>query len=102
MTFDQFSTSLSQPQPPAGLPPVLQALWHDANNQWEAAHDLAQSREGTPACDRLHAYLHRKEGDAFNAGYWYRRAGTPVFTRSLADEWQVLVDQQLSQMKEST
>jgi len=101
MTFNQFNGSLSQPQPPANLPPVLLALWHDANNNWGAAHDVAQSREGTPDYDRLHAYLHRKEGDTFNAGYWYRRTGTPVFAGSLADEWQTLVRQQLSQMEES-
>ena len=95
MTHNEFTSSLSQPQPPANLPPVLLALWHDANNNWEAAHDVAQRQEGLPDYDRLHAYLHRKEGDAFNAGYWYRRAKTPVFTGSLSDEWQTLVDQQL-------
>ncbi|MBA2303873.1 MAG: hypothetical protein H0W08_14740 [Acidobacteria bacterium] len=33
-----------------------------------------------------HAYLHRKEDDAANAGYWYRRAG---HTREgpLHEEW---------------
>lgn len=98
MTFDQFKSSMSQPEPPAHFRPVLQALWHDANGNWKAAHDVAQSREGTPDYDRLHAYLHRKEGDAFNAGYWYRRAGTSVFAGSLAEEWQVLVNQQLPQI----
>jgi hypothetical protein len=28
----------------------------------------------------VHACLHRIEGDADNAGYWYRRAGKPVAT----------------------
>lgn len=95
MTLDQFTATLSEPQPPADWPPVLRALWHDANEQWEAAHTIAQSREGTPAYDRLHAYLHRKEGDRFNANYWYRRAGTPFFEGSLADEWQALAQQHL-------
>jgi hypothetical protein len=26
----------------------------------------------------VHAYLHRKEGDLGNAGYWYNRAGQPT------------------------
>jgi hypothetical protein len=26
----------------------------------------------------VHAWLHRIEGDAANAAYWYRRAGKPV------------------------
>lgn len=93
MTVDQFMASLSQPQPPANFHPVLQGLWYDAKNDWEAAHAIAQSREGTQAYDRLHAYLHRKEGDRFNANYWYRRAGSSFFDGSLADEWAALVAQ---------
>jgi hypothetical protein len=30
---------------------------------WEAAHGLAQSHEGDPAADWLHAVLHKIEGD---------------------------------------
>ncbi|QDK80781.1 hypothetical protein EXU85_20085 [Spirosoma sp. KCTC 42546] len=95
MTVDQFMASLSQPQPPSNLHPVLQGLWYDAKDDWEAAHTIAQSREGTQAYDRLHAYLHRKEGDRFNANYWYRRAGSPFFDGSLADEWTALVEQNM-------
>ena len=95
MTLDQFTASLSQPQPPANVHPVLQALWYDAKGRWEPAHDIAQSREGEPDYDRLHAYLHRKEGDRFNANYWYRRAKTTFFEGSLDDEWSALVTQML-------
>ena len=95
MTPDQFTASLTQPQPPAGIHPVLEALWYDARGQWEAAHNIAQSREGEKPYDRIHAYLHRKEGDQFNAGYWYRRAGTSVFSGSLEAEWDTLVREQL-------
>ncbi len=35
----------------------------------------------------VHAYLHRKEGDLSNAGYWYERAGRKPATSALADEW---------------
>jgi hypothetical protein len=91
MTLDQFTTSLKAPTPPADANPILTALWHDAHGDWEAAHTIAQTQEGTPAYDHLHAYLHRKEGDAFNAGYWYRRAGKPVFRGTLDEEWQGLV-----------
>ncbi|WP_186735506.1 hypothetical protein [Spirosoma utsteinense] len=93
MTFDQFNTSLDQPQPPAGIHPVLTALWHDARGEWEQAHNVAQSREGDQPYDRLHAYLHRKEGDRFNANYWYKRAKTSFFDGSLAEEWETLVRQ---------
>jgi hypothetical protein len=90
MTFDEFSTTLTQADPPANLSPVLLALWQDAKGRWHEAHEIAQSREGIQEYDQLHAYLHRKEGDSANARYWYRRARVAVFTESLADEWQVL------------
>ena len=96
MTLDQFTATLQQEQPPADLHPLLQALWYDAQNQWEPAHNIAQTREGEPAYDRLHAYLHRKEGDRFNANYWYRRAGTSFFNGSFDDEWTVLAQQFLA------
>ena len=91
MTFDQFNVTLSDAVPPAGVHPVLVGLWHDAKGDFAAAHAIAQGREGTAAYDRLHAYLHRKEGDASNAGYWYRRAGTAAYAGSLEGEWRELV-----------
>jgi hypothetical protein len=38
----------------------------------------------------VHGYLHRKEGDLANAGYWYRRAGRPVASEPLAAEWETI------------
>lgn len=96
MTYDQFFATLSQPTPPPGLSPVLTALWHEARGDWTAAHEIAQSREGTPDYDALHAYLHRVEGDAFNAGYWYRRARRPRFDGPLESEWEALVQEFLA------
>ncbi|WP_020603533.1 hypothetical protein [Spirosoma spitsbergense] len=96
MTIDQFKTTLSQAEPPADIHPVLQGLWYDASGNWEAAHNVAQSQEGTQPYDRLHAYLHRKEGDRFNANYWYRRAGESYFDGSLDEEWDLLVAKLLS------
>lgn len=95
MTFDQFTATFTDSQPPANWHPVLQALWYDARGDWEAAHSIAQNREGDRPYDRLHAYLHRKEGDRFNANYWYRRAGTSFFDGSLESEWQELVQEQI-------
>jgi hypothetical protein len=92
MTLAEFTATLTQPEPPAGLNPVLQALWHDAKGDWQAAHGIAQGKEGTAAYDRLHAYLHRKEGDDSNARYWYRRAGATVFKGTLQAEWDELVE----------
>jgi hypothetical protein len=87
MTIEEFRQSIStQNAPPAGLSPLLQALWHDARGDWDRAHQLAQDVETNDGA-WVHAYLHRKEGDASNAGYWYRRASRPMFTGSLEDEW---------------
>jgi hypothetical protein len=44
------------------------------------------------AYDQLHAYVHRKEGDKFNANYWYRRCGESMPKISLEEEWEVLVE----------
>lgn len=86
MTLEDLKSS---PTPPSGNP-LLTALWHDAQGDWEAAHNIAQDIH-THDGAWIHAYLHRKEGDVFNAGYWYRQAGKPVFTGSLEAEWEELV-----------
>ncbi len=96
MTYEAFQESLSEPNPPAGSPVLLQALWFDGKDDWESAHEIAQSAEGTREYDRIHAYLHRKEGDQWNAGYWYRRAGATMPSGSLEAEWEQLVRQYLS------
>ncbi len=93
MTTEAFVKCLDLPNPPADLHPLLTALWHDARGDWQTAHSIAQSQEGTQSYDRLHAYLHRKEGDASNARYWYRRAGADLYIGSLDDEWKLLVSE---------
>ena len=82
MTFSEFEAALAGKEPPAAVHLALQALWWDAKGDWDKAHQCAQTDEGDPSCDWVHAYLHRKEGDASNAGYWYRRAGKPAATES--------------------
>jgi hypothetical protein len=64
-----------QPDPPAA--PLLRALWHGLRGEWDMAHAIAQADEGADAA-WVHAWLHRIEGDSFNANYWYRRAGRPM------------------------
>jgi hypothetical protein len=86
MDLTQFRASLPVAAPPEGLSTALQALWWEAKGDWDRAHELAQADEGG-AGDWVHAYLHRKEGDAGNAGYWYRRAGKPASRAPLAEEW---------------
>jgi hypothetical protein len=90
MDLAAFRASLTDPVPPPGLGPALQALWHDGKGDWAGAHELAQ-RDGGGDGDWVHAYLHRKEGDLGNAGYWYRRAGKPVARGPLDEEWAAIV-----------
>lgn len=84
-----FETFVAAATPPDGAGPALRALWHDARGDWDTAHELAQE-----AGDRdgawVHAYLHRKEGDEMNAGYWYARAGRPAASGDLRAEWETI------------
>ena len=86
MNLAEFQRSVNQPTPPAELSLALQALWFEAKGDWNKAHELAQ-KDGGSSGDWVHAYLHRKEGDAANARYWYGRAGKPVNPGSLEEEW---------------
>ncbi len=65
---------------------ALQALHLASAGEWQAAHERAQEGEGDAACDWVHAYLHRVEGDPTNARYWYARARRPEATGSLDEE----------------
>mgnify|MGYP000411937082 CR=1 FL=1 len=89
MDLQSFKQTLTRPAPPDGLSLALQALWWDAKGDWDKAHECAQERDDKDGA-HVHAYLHRKEGDLSNAGYWYRRAGTRVFAGSLTEEWEEL------------
>jgi hypothetical protein len=91
MDLAAFRASLAAAEPPANLAPALRALWLDARGSWDGAHDAAQADEGGLS-DWVHAYLHRKEGDAGNAAYWYRRAQKPVCKTSLDEEWAAIAD----------
>ena len=91
MKFAEFERSLEAAQPPSSLHLALQALWWDGKGDWNKAHECAQADEGSPSCDWVHAYLHRKEGDASNARYWYGQADKPVAKSTLPEEWRAIV-----------
>ena len=76
MDLPAWKASLGSAEPPRELPPLVEALWWDAHGAWERAHTIAQDVEGREGA-WVHAYLHRREGDESNAGYWYRSAGKP-------------------------
>ena len=82
-----FEHSLGAASPAPGSPLALQALWWSRNQDWSRAHDCVQADERDPACNWVHAHLHRVEGDMENAAYWYRLAGKPVATVATHAEW---------------
>jgi hypothetical protein len=86
MTVEQFRDSLRSDHPPVGLDFSLAGLWWDAKGDWTKAHESAQQDEG-PRGAWVHAYLHRKEGDTSNAGYWYRRANRTASRAPVEQEW---------------
>ncbi|HSE80015.1 MAG TPA: hypothetical protein VLG66_18610 [Alphaproteobacteria bacterium] len=90
MDLEAFKRSTAGRTPPPGLAPAIEALWWDAKGDWTTAHDRAQAQEDKQGA-WVHAYLHRKEGDLANAGYWYRQAGKPAATGAFEIEWEAIV-----------
>ncbi|MGD0859767.1 MAG: hypothetical protein ABR912_10640 [Terracidiphilus sp.] len=91
MYIEEFRASLTREEPPEGLPAPLAALWWDAKGDWARAHSLVDELENAEAM-AVHAYLHRREGQASNAGYWYSRAGRTFHRPTLEAEWDALVE----------
>lgn len=85
MNFEVFQKSLLNNDPPE-VKDECKALWFEAKGNWDKAHKIVQELSSKEAA-WVHAYLHRKEGDEGNAGYWYRMAGKPFPNISPDDEW---------------
>jgi hypothetical protein len=90
MTFKVFKESLLNNSEPAGISDYLRSLWYDAKGDWDKAHQIIQDVEDETAA-RIHAYLHRKEGDIANADYWYNRAGRKRPDLPLEQEWELII-----------
>ncbi len=86
-----FKESLQNNSPDPTYSPMLKSLWYDAKGDWETAHAQVDSLNGKDAA-WVHAYLHRKEGDVWNADYWYTKAGKLRPEYSLDQEWELLVN----------
>ena len=91
MNYQEFIDSLKLNKCPQQLEPCLKALWYEANGDWCTAHEIVQQRDDAMSA-RIHAYLHRKQGDDWNSRYWHRKAGTRFSQHmSLRQEWESLV-----------
>lgn len=92
--LEAFKSTLGGPHPPQEWSEPLRSLWYAAKGDWESSHDIAQEIN-SPMGSWIHAYLHRMEGDKWNAGYWYDRAGKPFPKYSLEEELWILVEANL-------
>lgn len=89
-TLSEFKQSLNLDQPAAGLSAQLKSLWYDGKGDWHSAHaEVDHLTDQSSAW--VHAYLHRKEGDIWNADYWYSRARQTRPDVTLDEEWEALV-----------
>jgi len=90
ITHEIFVKSLDDDLPPEEVSPLLLSLWYDAKGNWKKSHAII-SKINSKEAALIHAYLHRKEGDIWNADYWYRIAGENRKDISLKEEWVSLV-----------
>ncbi len=95
MDIQFFKQSLSLSKLPQGINVYLEALWEDGRGNWSRSHEIIQDLEDDTAA-WIHAYLHRKEGDIWNADYWYRRANRKRPTVSLEQEWEDIANELLA------
>jgi hypothetical protein len=92
MNLAEFNESVNaSAEPPADLSLSLQALWWDAKGDWHKAHEIAQN-DLNPNASWVHAYLHRRQGDATNAAYWYAKAIKPLASGPFAPERERIVN----------
>ncbi len=97
MTIEEFKTYIDQQKRPEGIDTVLLALWEVKSGNWGQAHRIVQNESSRMAA-RVHAYLHRVEGDEANAGYWYSQAGVPVAKNRPDEEWEEIVNELLCRL----
>ena len=90
LTRTTFDISLDQPAPPTEWPVELAALWWLQSHNWQVAHNLIDQAPGQQAA-RVHALLHRMEGDLPNARYWYARAGVSLPELTIGQEIEQLL-----------
>lgn len=91
ISFEDFIATLQEPYPSKELSSVLKSLWYDGKGDWDKAHAQVDQL-GDRDLAWVHAYLHRKEGDLWNADYWYSRAKKTRPNCSLEEEWEQLVE----------
>ncbi|WP_372973300.1 hypothetical protein [Muriicola sp.] len=92
VNLQEFEATLRNEYPSSQWKPELQAMWWDAKGDWYRAHECVDHLSDRWA-SWVHAYLHRKEGDLWNADYWYGRAGKRRPSKPLQEEFTDLLNQ---------
>lgn len=90
MLLEEFRSSLPLSAPPEAFSLHGKALWFAEKGDWKKAHDIVQEIDDQFS-SRIHAFLHRQEGDIPNASYWYSKAGVTPPDFSLSKEREELV-----------
>ena len=85
MEYNDFIKLTEKQKPSEKLSGIHLAIWYILKDNWDMAHETVQILN-TEIAYRVHAYLHRVEGDLGNAGYWYCRAQIEPATASLKIE----------------
>jgi len=93
LSADEFKASFSHSEPSQELTTHEKALWFAGKGDWETAHQIVQDMNDQFS-SRIHAFLHRQEGDISNARYWYNKAGVNIPALSIAEEWEELFNEQ--------
>jgi hypothetical protein len=67
---------------------LYSALWL-VHNFLDESHDISQELH-TPTGSLLHAIMHRREPDAWNSKYWWKRVGSHPIFPALAEQAKAL------------
>lgn len=97
MRLEEPLSSINPQSHPSLTSPALRALCLDKQQLWHEAHEAIQDEKDSMSA-AVHAYLHRKEGDIWNANYWYRQAGRKPFKGSLDAEWASLIEEECTRL----
>ena len=97
MTAEELREMALKGERPAQMDLAIECLWLEASGDWDGAHDISESIP-SPLGENIHAYLHRQEGDYWNACYWYQRAGVkaPAEKADFTTEWLALAKKALA------
>lgn len=91
MTKEEFLVLSSLNSVPENLSLEQLCVWYILKDDWDKAHNIAQDLDSKIG-SLLHGFLHRQEGDIFNARYWYNRAGENFPSISTEEERYLLID----------